>query len=226
MVGLYTLIYDVIDSSSNSAVQVTRQVSIVDSTPPIIALNGPSEIILSQGSSYGELGATCTDNYDTTCTVVVGGDIVDISTLGTYIVTYNTTDVHTNIASTVTRTVQIVDTSVPTITSSNIVSNNPSDPSAAVQGHIAIYTFTVSELLDTVNSSIYIDGESFVPTFVSGTTYTVSYPIVSTTPSGVLQFEYRLKDASGNQTFSSVLSSALDGTSVTVSIYSTGGGSS
>ena len=37
-IGAYTVTYDVIDNNSNSAVQVTRTVNIVDTTAPVITL--------------------------------------------------------------------------------------------------------------------------------------------------------------------------------------------
>src|SRR6185436_7308329 len=39
-VGTYTVTYDVVDPSGNHAAQVTRTVKVVDTTAPVVALNG------------------------------------------------------------------------------------------------------------------------------------------------------------------------------------------
>ena len=78
---------------------------MVDTTAPVITLIGDASITLEVGAIYTEQGATATDNYDTNLTVVVGGDTVDTSTVGTYMVTYNVSDAAGNAAIEVTRTV-------------------------------------------------------------------------------------------------------------------------
>jgi len=63
----------------------------IDTTPPVITLNGDANVTLHQGDTYVELGATATDNVDTNVTVDINGT-VDTSTLGKYILTYTATD--------------------------------------------------------------------------------------------------------------------------------------
>ncbi len=79
-----------------------------DTTSPVIALNGNAIIELNLGDNYEELGATAVDNVDGSVDVVIGGDTVDVDTLGTYTVTYDATDTAGNEATTVTRTVNVV----------------------------------------------------------------------------------------------------------------------
>ena len=59
------------------------------------------------GDPYIDAGATCSDNYDTTCTTV---DVnpVDVNTLGTYTVSYDAVDANGNPAGQIMRTVQVV----------------------------------------------------------------------------------------------------------------------
>ena len=59
-----------------------------DVTPPLITLNGSNASALQVGATYTELGATSSDNS----TVTIGGDVVDTSITGTYIVTYDATN--------------------------------------------------------------------------------------------------------------------------------------
>jgi hypothetical protein len=108
--GTYTVTYNVTDSSNFSAVQVTRTVNVNDASAPVITLEGNSTVEIMEGASYTELGATVTDNVDNNLTVVVAGDTVDTSTVGTYIVTYNVTDTSGNAAVEATRTVNVLGT--------------------------------------------------------------------------------------------------------------------
>ena len=79
-----------------------------DTTPPVIVLTGDATVSVMQGGSYTEQGATCTDDVDATCTVVIGGDTVDPSTVGSYTVTYDAVDAANNSAVQLTRTVNVV----------------------------------------------------------------------------------------------------------------------
>ena len=77
----YTVTYNVTDSSGNDASEVTRTVNVTDTTAPVITLNGDTQITVEVGSTYTDLGATASDNYDgdITADIVVGGDSVDTS---------------------------------------------------------------------------------------------------------------------------------------------------
>jgi len=87
---LYTITYNVVDSNWNDAVEVTRTVDVVDTTSPVIAINGLSVITQEVWWTYTDLWATCTDNYDITCSVISSW-LVDDTTLGTYTVSYDVT---------------------------------------------------------------------------------------------------------------------------------------
>ncbi|MDO1449434.1 DUF5011 domain-containing protein [Rhodocytophaga aerolata] len=91
-------------------------ITIEDTTPPVITLNGASEIVLECGiDTYTELGATATDICDASVPVSISGT-VDTHTPGTYLVTYNATDDSGNAAVEVVRTVKVVDTTPPVVT--------------------------------------------------------------------------------------------------------------
>ncbi|WP_345278269.1 GEVED domain-containing protein, partial [Litoribaculum gwangyangense] len=64
---------------------------LIDTTAPVITLNGNSIINLNVGDNYNEIGATATDNVDgnITANIVIGGDIVNTNIAGSYIITYN-----------------------------------------------------------------------------------------------------------------------------------------
>ncbi len=90
--------------------------NIPDTTPPTITLLGNSPVTVELGSTYTDAGATASDNVDgniTTSIVIVNP--VDTNTIGTYTITYNVQDAAGNNAIQVTRTVNVVDTTNPTI---------------------------------------------------------------------------------------------------------------
>ena len=62
--GEYTVSYNVKDSSGNYAVEVVRSVKVVDTVPPVLALNGANQVTIEAGGVYSELGAVAYDVVD------------------------------------------------------------------------------------------------------------------------------------------------------------------
>jgi len=105
------------DSSGNWAAPSVFYVTVQDAAPPVITLNGLATMPLECGvDSYTEEGATATDICDGDVPVIIGGDTVDTSTCGTYLVTYDATDASGNVAEQVIRTVIVEDTMPPVLT--------------------------------------------------------------------------------------------------------------
>ncbi|MBR7799535.1 DUF5011 domain-containing protein [Undibacterium fentianense] len=77
-----------------------------DAQAPVITLNGASTINVVQGQPYTESGASCVDNKDATCTVVITGN-VNTTVAADYTLTYTATDSAGNV-SVKTRTVKVV----------------------------------------------------------------------------------------------------------------------
>ena len=118
-VGSYTVSYNVSDASGNSAIQVTRTVNVVDTSIPVITLTGEAIVTIEVGSTYADGGATATDNYDDDTALssnIITVNNVDTNIVASYSVTYNVSDASGNSATEVTRTVNVVDTSIPVIT--------------------------------------------------------------------------------------------------------------
>ena len=113
-VSSYNIDYDYTDFSWNLWTQVTRTVNIVDTTSPIISLAWTGVISIFRNGTYIEQWATCTDNYDIACSVQISG-IVDTSVLWSYIVSYDSEDANNNLATTVTRTVNVISWDTPII---------------------------------------------------------------------------------------------------------------
>ena len=62
LVGNYTVTYNSVDSAGNNATQVNRLVTVRDTTPPVITLNGNATVYVELGSSYSEQNATTDDD--------------------------------------------------------------------------------------------------------------------------------------------------------------------
>ena len=70
--GSYTLSYNFTDAAGNVAQTVTRTVSVVDTTAPVITLNGDANVTHKAGFVYVDVNASWTDAVD------VGGTVVGI----------------------------------------------------------------------------------------------------------------------------------------------------
>lgn len=115
--GVYTLDYDVTDSSGNAAATVTRTVTVQseDTEAPVITLLGDEVMRLYQGDVWSDPGVTATDNIDgdISAGVTVTGT-VDPATAGSYVLTYNVSDAMGNPAQPVSRLVIVSALIIPT----------------------------------------------------------------------------------------------------------------
>lgn len=114
VLGTYTIHYEVSDNAGQEATPVTRTVDVVDTTAPVITLNGASALLLECGASYTEAGASATDGCDGNLEVTILGT-VDPTTPGVYPILYRVSDGQGNAATDVTRTVTVADTTRPVI---------------------------------------------------------------------------------------------------------------
>ena len=69
-------------TNDNAAAEVTRTVTVVDTTVPVITLLGEDSVTIEVGDTYLDAGATATDTYDGDIT----SSIVTVSTVNTSIV--------------------------------------------------------------------------------------------------------------------------------------------
>ncbi len=170
-VGTYTLTYTATDSSNNT-LSDTRTVNVVDTTPPNLLLNGDAPMTIDVGSTFTDPGATATDNYDDNVTVTTAGT-VDANTVGTYTLTYTATDSNDNTTSD-TRTVNVIDPSVPTII---ITSSTNGVIDGSITNHSTIeLTFTTSKSTSNFTESDITLGNGSLSSFNgSGKTYTAIF---------------------------------------------------
>ncbi len=73
---------------------------------PVISIKGADEVVLEEGKSYADAGATATDNVDPSVNVVTSG-FYNTNKAGTYTLTYSATDLAGNTA-TATRTIKVI----------------------------------------------------------------------------------------------------------------------
>ena len=109
----FDVIYDLSDDTSN--IILTRTVTVVDTTAPVITLTngdiGTTNYTVERGTTYVDPGATT----DTGETVTVNTSQLNMAVTGTYTVTYSATDADGN-TGTANRTVIVEDNNAPIIT--------------------------------------------------------------------------------------------------------------
>lgn len=122
-----------------------------DTTKPVIILQGAASVSLEAGTTYTDSGATASDNVDGTITSqIVTVNPVDTDTVGTFQITYNVSDAAGNAATTVTRTVEVVE---PVLT--GVFTDS------AVEG-LTYTTASQSGVTDAFGAFEYQAGESIV----------------------------------------------------------------
>jgi surface protein len=150
-----------------------------DTTAPVITLNGDALLTIALNSIYTELGATANDETDGEVEVTISGEVITTE-VGAYTITYTATDAASNTA-TVTRNVNVVDSSTPVVDTTAPVITLIGDAEINVKLN-SIYT----ELGATANDET--DGE--VEVTISGD--------VITTEVGVYTITYTANDAADN----------------------------
>jgi uncharacterized repeat protein (TIGR01451 family) len=113
VVGSYSITYTATDSGGHTATE-TRTVNVVDTTAPLVTLNGASSVTIECHTVYTDAGASATDSCAGTATPTSTSD-VNVNAPGTYHVVWSATDPSGN-TGTATRTVTVTDTTPPTLT--------------------------------------------------------------------------------------------------------------
>ncbi|MDT7778392.1 MAG: hypothetical protein QOC99_904 [Acidobacteriota bacterium] len=101
----YTVSFTATDPSGNTAT-ASRTVTVVDTTPPTVTMNGAASVTIILGSSFTDPGATATDGCAGPLPVTTTGT-VNTNAVGTYTITYTATDPSGN-TGTATRTVKVI----------------------------------------------------------------------------------------------------------------------
>ena len=167
--GVTTITWTATDHSGNQST-ITSTVTIQDTTPPVITLTGDNPQSIELGNGYAELGATTNDGSPIT---------IDSSafsnSLGSYTISYNSVDSSGNTAVTVTRTVNVVDTTPPVITAPDNITAEATGTSTSV----------------TLVSATATDNRDSSPTITNNAPASFPY--------GVTTITWTATDHSGNQ---------------------------
>ncbi len=182
-----------------------------DSTAPVISLVGTTPVTIEAGAAYTDAGATASDNVDGNITnnISVTGLPVDTSVLGAHAVMYNVSDTAGNAASTVTRVVNVVDTTAPTTTDSGTDANWHTSS--------VTVTLTCAESIGSGCATTYYTTDGTTPTVASATGSSVVL-----TADGIYTVKYFSVDVTGNQEVVKTAANTvkIDGTMPTVSLSS------
>ena len=190
------------DTSGNTAI-VKSNVFNLDNTIPVITMNGNVSVTVNKGGIYADAGATATDNIDTSLTVISSGT-VNVNIVGIYTITYNVSDSSGNAATSVVRTINVVDVSAPVIT---ILGSNPVNLNVG-----SVYSDAGATALDDVDGNVT---SSII------TTGTVNANLV-----GTYTITYEVSDNVGNQAVSTRTVNVIDNVLPTVAFAPNGNSTS
>ena len=113
--AIFTAPRKVLYQPETSVITTPNPLASADQTPPVITINGSTTVTHERFTPYNDAGATA-DGGETVTTT----GTVDVNTVGTYLIGYYATDAAGNTGS-ATRTVNVVDTTGPTIDTSNVI---------------------------------------------------------------------------------------------------------
>ncbi|MGI6139220.1 MAG: immunoglobulin-like domain-containing protein, partial [Candidatus Hydrogenedentales bacterium] len=166
--------FTVTDVGNNTA-QCQAMIYVQDLIAPVIVLNGSDQLQHQLGDVYSDPGVVITDNCDSSISAVIGGDTVDVNTIGDYTITYNASDTEGNAATQRTRLVRVRDTQNPYLTAVEVI-----------DGWSVAVTFNKamgSGVNDAINYSLSGSGQGTLtaqPDSVAldtGNTYLLSWPV-------------------------------------------------
>lgn len=116
VLGINTITYTATDAAGNTTT-VTRQITVVDTTAPVITLVGSSTVELLRGEVFVDSGVAALDSFDGVIAVETTGT-VDNTIVETYTLTYSASDSSGNTASSI-RTVTVLPSTTLSIQSKN-----------------------------------------------------------------------------------------------------------
>eukprot|EP00045_Choanoeca_perplexa_P017069 m.240699 g.240699 ORF g.240699 m.240699 type:complete len:1616 (-) comp17441_c0_seq2:1534-6381(-) len=108
---LYRIVYTVSDGSGKTST-ATQTVKVVDTTAPVLTLEGKGEVSVLFGTEYREPGVTAADNSGEVVTVVSTAATVDVYKSGQTVVDYSASDGNDNVGR-ATRQVLVTDNTRP-----------------------------------------------------------------------------------------------------------------
>jgi len=176
--GDYSVKYVCTDKPSGLTASVCRKIQNVDHTRPVIQILGSDNMTLeaTHEGNYIDDGATCSDQVDGVISqnVEVSGDVVNLSKVGAYTITYNCKDSAGNTAPTLSRSVHVKQTSCPTCVITEFV-----------------------ESLQHEASFPYTDAGAVCTDIIDGTVATIKIGTVDVQTTGPYVITYRAQNSVG-----------------------------
>jgi uncharacterized repeat protein (TIGR01451 family) len=138
-----------------------QTITVIDPTPPVLTLNGPTSVTVECHTSFTDPGASATDNCGSAAVTVTGS--VNVNVPGTYTLTYTATDSAGNVSAPQTRTVTVVDTLPPTIScqADVLVDFNPAVGGAVVTYSAPVGTDSCAGTLTATQTTGLASGATF-----------------------------------------------------------------
>src|ERR1044072_5758393 len=143
VVGSYVLTYMVSDGSHTTSVM--RTVNVVDTTPPVITVNGANPMTVECHTSFIDPGATANDSCAGSFAATASGT-VNVNVPGSYMITYDASDPSGNPAIQKTRHVNVADTTAPVIVLNGV-------PHSMWPPNHKYQTFSVADFVAAVTDS-------------------------------------------------------------------------
>jgi len=169
--GTHTITLTVTDTGGGSDSDDVI-INIVDTTPPVININGANPMTVECHTSFSDPGATATDGCAGSVPVTPSGS-VNVNVPGSYTITYSATDGTHPV--TATRTVNVVDTTPPIISCpSNVVVTLP--PNSMATSMVVNYPAVTAS--DSCSSSVTVNSSP-----ASGSVFPVGTTTVNATAS-------------------------------------------
>ncbi|MBT3301613.1 MAG: DUF5011 domain-containing protein [Bacteroidetes bacterium] len=186
--GDYEITYTAYDMNGNTTT-ATRMVYVRDLVDPSISLNGYSIMDIEVHNAFNDPGVAVSDNYPCNkLEAVVSGGPVDIHTLGSYTLVYEITDCNGNGPVSVTRVVNVVDTTAPVI----IIAQPNYDGEAFTLEVYDYFKLPMITELDNYKVNSVVEGGTYVSEFgMEG----------QSTKLGTFNYTYTVLDESGNSSF-------------------------
>jgi len=207
-IGTFDILYDVDDANSNSAVQVSRTITIEDTTLPVITDSiGASTYEYGTAEPTWATGVTALDDYgsvDLTGSIVITDTAVDMNTIGTFDILYNVVDAQGNNAVQVVRTITIEDTTIPVITASG-ENVNTEDASAWTSSATAADDYLTTDITGDLIITYFKDDDI--------TPLTLSQAKTDLYAGLNVKVHYNVSDSSGNAAVEVIITlTAVDNT--------------
>ncbi len=202
-IGAYNITYNCTDASSNNATPQTRIVNVVAAGTPTLTLTGTTPITHECAIPYTDAGATASDLIGSLTSSIIAtpnnGTVlnqgtINIGTLGSQTIKYDVKSSGGISAPTVTRTVNVVDTTKPGITLSI---GNPDKVVSSTLQNPKTYNIPTATATDSCDPSF--------PITISVPTGSVNMVVPdSGAATRTYNLGYSATDASSNQRFTSL----------------------